>query len=71
MNRQSNFRDCAAMFAIGLDIGYSNIKLAFGKVSDNELAKPAVTRVLPAGTDRLSDVPLRMARRTETPTLLS
>ena len=50
------------MFAIGLDIGYSNLKLAFGKVSDNGLAKPAVTRVLPAGAGRLSDLPLRMGK---------
>lgn len=62
MNRQSNFRECAAMFAIGLDIGYSNLKLAFGKVSDDGLAKPAVTRVLPAGAGRLSDLPLRMGK---------
>lgn len=62
MNRQSNFRECAAMFAIGLDIGYSNLKLAFGKVSDNGLAKPAVTRVLPTGAGRLSDLPLRMGK---------
>lgn len=50
------------MFNIGVDIEYSNLKLAFGKVSDDGLAKPAVTRVLPAGAGRMSDIPLRIGK---------
>ncbi|TWA80510.1 hypothetical protein FBY14_12626 [Azospirillum brasilense] len=50
------------MFAIGLDIGYSNLKLAYGEVPDSGTPKPAVTQVLPAGAGRLSDLPLRMGK---------
>ena len=50
------------MFAIGLDLGSTTLKLAFAEVSDNRLAKPAVTQVLPAGAGRLSDLPLRMGK---------
>ena len=50
------------MFAIGLDIGYSNLKLVYGEVPDSGPPKPAVTQVLPAGAGRLSDLPLRMGK---------
>lgn len=50
------------MFAIGLDIGYSNLKLAYEEVPDSGTPKPAVTQVLPAGAGRLPNLPLRMGK---------
>ncbi len=54
--------DSTAMFVTGLDIGYSNLKLAFGEVPDGGTPRPPITRVLPAGAGRLSDLPLRMGK---------
>ena len=50
------------MFVIGLDIGYSNLKLAFGDVDKGGTPRPTVTRVLPGGAGRLSDLPIRLGK---------
>jgi plasmid segregation protein ParM len=61
-NRQNNNTDCANHVRSWSHIGYTNLKLAFGEVQATGGPQPAVTRVLPAGAGRLSDLPLRMGK---------